>query len=197
MTETTVNTVLVTAERTGARLPAAGTFIIDPGHSYVGFVARHLMVANVRGQFTDFAGSVTIAEDPAQSSAHAIIQTASITTHNEQRDTHLRSADFFDTDRNPTMRFQSTGMTGSAQAGFRVLGELSIKECTRPVPVDFEVGGVATDPWGQQRIALTATTEIVRDDFGITFNAPLEGGGFFIGRTVKIEIDIEAIRQPS
>jgi len=94
MTETTVNTVLVTAERTGARLPAAGTFIIDPGHSYVGFVARHLMVANVRGQFTDFAGSVTIAEDPAQSSAHAIIQTASITTHNEQRDTHLRSADF-------------------------------------------------------------------------------------------------------
>ena len=195
MTETTVPTVLG-PDATESRLPA-GRFSVDPAHSHVGFVARHLMVARVRGQFTEFTGALTVDEDPALSSAEATIRTASITTHVDQRDIHLRSADFLDADRYPTMTFRSTEITGATATGFTVLGELSIKGCTRPVRVAVELNGVATDPWGQQRIALSATTRIDREDFGITFNAPLEGGGFLIGKTVEIEIEIEAIRQSS
>jgi polyisoprenoid-binding protein YceI len=155
------------------------------------------MVARVPGQFTEFTGALTVHEAPALCSAEATIRTASITTNVDQRDTHLRSADFLDTDRYPTMTFRSAEVTGATATGLTVLGELSIKGCTRPVRVAVELNGVATDPWGQQRIALSATTRIDREDFGITFNAPVEGGGFLIGKTVEIEIEIEAIRQSS
>jgi polyisoprenoid-binding protein YceI len=155
------------------------------------------MIAKVRGQFTDFTGALTVAENPARSTAEVIIQTASVTTHDDRRDAHLRSTDFLDADRYPTMIFRSTGVLAGATSGFTVLGEISIKECTRPVQLDVELNGVATDPWGQQRIAFSATTEIDRDHFGITFNAPLDDGGFLVARTVKIEIEIEAIRQIS
>jgi len=197
MTETTTGARPGTPEGAETRLPAPGIFVFDPGHSYVGFVARHLMVAKVRGQFTDLAGTLTVAEDTALCSVEATIHTASITTHNDQRDTHLCSTDFLDTDRYPTMTFHSTAIVGSATSGLTVLGELSITECTRQVRVDVELNGVVTDPWGQQRIALTATTQIDREDFGITFNAPMDGGGYLIGKTVKIEIEIEAVRQTS
>jgi polyisoprenoid-binding protein YceI len=181
--------------RAPTALPAPGTFIIDPAHTYVGFIARHLMVAKVRGQFTAFTGSITVAENQAVPRVEVVIQSASITTHNDQRDAHLRSADFMDADRYPTMTFRSTAVAAGVQPGFRLLGELSIKECTRPIQMDVELCGVATDPWGQQRIALTATAEIDREEFGVTFNAPLEGGGFLISRTIRIEIDAEAIRE--
>lgn len=194
MTETIADHGPAVYEPPPATLPAPGTFIIDPAHTYVGFIARHLMVAKVRGQFTEYTGSITVTENQAPR-VEVIIQAASITTHNDQRDAHLRSADFMDAERYPTMTFRSTGIAAGTQLGFRLLGELSIKECTRPVEIDVELCGVATDPWGQQRIALAATTEIDREEFGVTFNAPLEGGGFLVGRTVKIEIDAEAVRQ--
>lgn len=194
MTETTVNTAPVNPENNVIRLPA-GVYSLDSAHSYVGFVARHLMVARVRGQFTEFSGSITVAENPALSSAEATIRTDSVTTHVDQRDTHLRSADFLDTDVYPTMTFRSTEITGAPATGLTMLGDLRIKGCTRQVRLDVEVNGVATDPWGQQRIALTATAQIDREDFGITFNAPLEGGGFLVGKAVTIEIEIEAIHQ--
>lgn len=197
MTETTVNTAPTTPDASGSRLPAPGTFSLDPAHTYVGFVARHLMVARVRGQFTEFTGSLTVARNPARCTAEATIQTASITTHHDQRDTHLRSADFLDTDRYPTMTFHSTEIVGSTTNALTVLGQLTIKETTRPVRVNVELNGFATDPWGQQRIAMTATTEIDREEFGITFNTATESGGVLIGKTVKIEIEVEAVRQTS
>ncbi len=197
MTETTVGTLAGASDGAETPLPAPGTFVIDPIHTSVGFVARHLMVARVRGQFTEFTGSLAIAENAELCSVEATIQTASVTTHNDQRDTHLRSADFLDADRYPSMTFRSTGIAHTATWGLTVLGDLTIRECTRQVRLDVELNGVATDPWGQQRIALTATTQIDREDFGITFNAPLEGGGYLIGKTVRIEIEIEAVRQAS
>jgi polyisoprenoid-binding protein YceI len=193
MTETTVYTTPAAPAENAVRLPAAGTYELDPVHTSVGFIARHLMVAKVRGQFTEFTGSIVVADDSLQSWAEATIHTASISTWSDQRDGHLRSADFFDSDRYPTMTFRSTEVLAGDRGTFAVQGQLTIKDVTRPVQLDVEYHGLVTDPWGQQRIALTATVQIDRRDFGLAWNAPLEGGGFMIGNTVKIEIEAEAV----
>jgi len=179
----------------GLEVPAPGTFVLDPAHTRVGFVAKHLMVAKVRGHFAEMAGSVTLAENPLDSTAEATIQVASITTGAEDRDAHLRSSDFFEIEKYPTMTFSGAKVLDASRGTFHVVGNLTIKGITRPVELEVEYDGFARDPWGNERIALTATTEIDREDFGITWNVALETGGVLVGRKVKIEIEAEAVRQ--
>ena len=179
----------------GTPIPTPGAFALDPAHTLVGFVARHLVVSKVRGGFTALSGSITVAEDPLQSSVTVEIDTTSIDTHQADRDTHLRSADFLDVEKFPKLTFVSTRITDVKNNGFQLVGGLTIKDVTREVTLDVEFDGVATSPWGQEVVAFTASTEIDREDFGIMWNQALEAGGFLVGKAVKIEISAEAIRQ--
>ncbi len=171
----------------------AGTWTIDASHSAVNFVARHLMVAKVRGRFADFAGEITVGENPLDSKVSATVQTASITTNDEGRDGHLKNADFFESDTYPTMTFVSTGITPDG-SDFKLVGDLTIKGVTKSVSFDLEFEGVATDPWGNTKAGFTAETEINRKDFGLDFHVALETGGVLVGDKVKITLDIEALK---
>jgi len=180
-------------------LPAelTGTYTIDPTHSHVGFVVRHAMVAKVRGAFTEFEGSGFFdAEDPARSHLELVVSVASIDTNNADRDAHLRSADFFDVDRFPQLRFVSTGVERTGDDTFRVTGDLTIRDVTRPVQVDFELGGSAVDPFGNHRLGLEGRAVVNRKDWGLAWNAALETGGVLVGEKVTLEFDVSAIRQP-
>ena len=174
-------------------VPAAGTWQIDRSHSSVEFVARHLMIAKVRGRFSDFAGTIEIGEAPEQSSADVVIQAASISTGDETRDNHLRSPDFLDVERYPTLEFHSTGARNQGSR-WLVSGDLTILGVTRPVVLDVEFDGSATDPYGNTKAAFSASTEIKREDFGLTWNAALETGGVVVGPKVRIELSIEAVK---
>lgn len=182
-------------EFNGAQIPAAGTFTIDPAHSRVGFVVKHLMINKVRGGFTDVAGEIVIAEDPLRSSVTATVGVASVTTGVPDRDNHLRSGDFFDVEKYPTLEFRSTGLSVGSGEEFRLAGELTINGVTRPVELKVEFEGVARSPWGQEVIGFTAGTEINREDFGLSWNQALETGGVLVGKTAKVELEIEAVRQ--
>ena len=179
----------------GVALPEPGTYLLDPAHTRIGFVARHLMVTKVRGTFGEFAGSITIGERPTDSTAEATMQAASIDTGAPDRDTHLRSADFLDAESYPQLSFRNARVVGRKGAHFTVVGDLIIKDVTREVTVDVEFEGVAKDPWGNEKLALTARTEIDREDFGITWNVALETGGVLVSRKVVIEIEAQAARQ--
>jgi polyisoprenoid-binding protein YceI len=171
-----------------------GTWNVDPSHSTVGFVARHLMITKVRGRFTDFSGVVEVAPDPLQSTVRATVNLASITTGDEGRDAHLRSADFFDTDGggSPAMTFVSTGVKDDD--GDHVLfGDLTVKGVTRQVEFALDFEGVTADPWGGTRAAFTAETTIRRSDFGLEWNVALETGGVLVGDTVKVQLDIQVV----
>lgn len=185
---------LSTREFNGVQIPTPGTFTLDPAHTRVGFVARHLMVSKVRGSFTDVSGTIVIAENPAESTVEATIQTASVSTGVEQRDGHLKSGDFFETETHPTITFRSTGLQTKGGNEFTLSGELTIKKDTLPVVLDVEFEGVAKSPWGKEVIGFSATTEIDREDFGLTWNQALETGGVMVGKKIKIEIEGEAIR---
>jgi polyisoprenoid-binding protein YceI len=178
----------------GVKIPAPGTFTLDPLHTRVGFVARHLMVSKVRGAFTTVKGTITVAEDPLQSSVAVEIDAASIDSGVADRDNHLRSPDFLDVEVHPVLTFRSTGVLESNGNKFRLVGDLTIRDVTRPVDLDVEFEGVAKSPWGQEVIGFSATTEIDREEFGITWNQALETGGVLVGRKVKIEISAEAVR---
>lgn len=171
-----------------------GTWSIDASHSEVGFSVRHLAVAKVKGQFESFEGTITIAEDPLQSAVEASIDLASITTRDKQRDEHLRSSDFFNVEANPKMTFRSTSVTPSG-SDYKLVGDLTIKDVTKPVELDLEFNGVSPDPWGGTRAGFSATGEINRKDFGIDFNIPLDGGGFVIGDKIKLVLEVEAALQ--
>ena len=189
--------ITTAASRTldGVEIPGSGTWDIDASHTTVGFVARHLMVAKVRGRFGSFAGSAQIADQPEQSSVRVEIEAASVDTHDDGRDTHLRSADFFDVETHPQITFVSTGFTQTGTTSFDLPGELTIRGVTRPVVLKAEFDGLAGDPWGGTRAAFTAATEIDREDFGLTWNKALESGGVLVGKTIKIEIDAELVRK--
>lgn len=176
-------------------LPQPGTWEIDPAHTSVGFVARHLMVTKVRGAFRSFSGTIEIAERPEDSRADVAIDASSITTYQEMRDNHLRSNDFLDIEHHPRIEFHSTGLEITAENRFALHGELSIRGVTRPVSLDATFEGLTQDPWGNARAAFSATVEINREDFGITWNQVLEGGGVLVGRKVKIELEVEAVRK--
>ena len=171
-----------------------GTWDLDVAHSHVGFTVRHLMVSKVRGTFQDFSAAIVTADDPLGSTVSATVQMSSIDTGDEGRDGHLRTNDFFDVEHFPTMTFTSTKVTGSGPE-FEVTGDLTIKGVTRPVTFDLEVGGVQQDPWGNTKAGFTLTGSINRKDFGMEFNAVLEGGGVLVGEKVTIEIDVEATLQ--
>lgn len=170
----------------------AGTWTIDPVHSEIGFSVRHLMISKVRGKFTRFEGSITTAASPLESAATATIDLASITTGNDQRDGHLRSADFFNVESDPKMTFRSTGLR-EAGDGLAADGELTIRGVTRPVTLGVEVNGIGPDSYGGTRLGLTATGEINRTDFGVNWNASLEGSGVVVSDKVQLTLEIEAV----
>lgn len=172
----------------------AGTWVIDPVHSEVGFSVRHLMVSKVKGSFKTFEGSITVAENAIESKADASIDASSVDTRDENRDTHLRSSDFFDIDKHPKITFVATAVR-PAGSDYVVSGDLTIHGVTKPVDLEVEYNGVSPDPWGGLRAGFSATTEISRGDFGIEFNMPLDGGGVVVGDKVKISIEVEAVLQ--
>jgi polyisoprenoid-binding protein YceI len=188
-------TTLAARNYQGTEIPVAGRYVLDENHRRVGFVARHLMVSKVRGQFTRATATIVIGEDPLQSSVTATIQAGSITTGQEQRDGHLVSADFLDVEKYPTLEYRSTGVKKFRDGLFTLTGDLTIKDVTVPVDLEVELEGVGRSPYGQDVFGFSATAEIDREDFGITWNVALETGGVMVGRKVKIEIEGEAIRQ--
>ena len=168
----------------------AGTWTIDPTHSEVGFIARHLMVTKVRGSFTDVTGTVEVADDVTASVAHVVIKTASVSTGTPDRDAHLTSADFFDAEVHPEMTFVSTAFTGDT-----LTGDLTIKDVTKPVTLDVEFNGVATDPWGNEKAGFEATADINRTDWNLNWNAALEKGGVLVSEKIKLVLDVQLAKQ--
>jgi polyisoprenoid-binding protein YceI len=189
------DTVATTRDYDGLVIPAAGTYELDAAHKRVGFVVRHLMVSKVRGEFADATATVTVAEDPLQSAVTATIRTASVNTGQADRDNHLRTGDFFEAEKYPTIEYRSTGVKSRDGNEFVLAGELTIKGITRPVDLDVQFEGVGRSPYGFDVFGFSASTEIDREDWGLTYNMALESGGVMIGKKVKIEIEGEAIRQ--
>jgi polyisoprenoid-binding protein YceI len=186
---TTIDATRVVENRT---VPAAGRWSVDTHHSTVEFVARHLMVTKVRGRFLDYDATIDVAERPEDSRLDVTIQAASISTGDEGRDGHLVSADFLDVEQYPTLTFHSTGVRPTGASTWRVDGDLTIHGVTRPVALDVEFGGVATDPWGNTKAFFSASTELDREEFGLTWNQPLAGGGVLVGKKVRIELEVQA-----
>jgi polyisoprenoid-binding protein YceI len=176
----------------------AGTWAIDPVHSEVSFVVRHMMVSKVRGRFDTFEGSIVTGPDPLGSSVTASVDLSSVNTGNEQRDGHIRSADFFEVDKHPHMTFRSTGVRAAGE-GFLLDGELTLKGVTRPVTFQLEINGFGPDPYGGTRCGFSAQSEINRHDFGVSFDGPIPGvpGGVTVSDKVTINLEIEGILQPS
>ncbi|HVL89289.1 MAG TPA: YceI family protein [Actinomycetota bacterium] len=188
---------MITAARTmdGVEIPAAGTWDIDPTHTTVEFIARHLLVSKVRGRFGSFSGSVIVADQPYQSSVSVSIDPASLDTGNADRDGHLRSSDFFDVDTYGEMTFVSTGFTPTGKTTFDLPGTLTIRGIAKPVVLQGEFIGLATDPWGGTRAAFSAATEVDREDWGLTWNKVVESGGVLVSKTVRIELEVQLIRK--
>ena len=184
---------LADAETTGSL--RSGTYALDTAHTRIGFVARHAMITKVRGQFDEFEGSASIdVDNPAASSVSVTIQVASIDTHNAQRDGHLRTNDFFEVDTYPTITFASTSVERDGDV-WHVTGDLTIKATTKPVTIDFEFTGAATDPFGNARVGFEGSTTVKRSDFGVTWNAPLDTGGVLVSEKVTLEFEISAVKQ--
>jgi polyisoprenoid-binding protein YceI len=175
----------------------AGTWQVDTTHSDVSFSVRHMMVSKVRGQFTDFEGTIVTADDPAASSVTATIKLNSIDTRNEQRDNHIRSADFFEVEKYPTMTYRSTGLTPNADGSWTLDGELSLHGVTKNIPLHLELNGFTADPFGGQRAGFSATTELDRKDFGIDIDLPMDGGGVVVGDKITVSLEIEAVLDQS
>jgi polyisoprenoid-binding protein YceI len=185
----------LTAPTTETAFPGyeAATWNIDPVHSEVGFSVRHMMVSKVRGRFTTFSGQIVTADDPAASSVTAEIDLRSISTGNDQRDDHIRSADFFEVESYPTMTYRSTGVR--VEDGEYVLdGELTLKGVTRNVPLRLELNGFGPDPFGGTRAGFTATGELNRRDFNVNFSAPMANGGAVVADKIALHLEIEAVK---
>lgn len=177
--------------------PAAETktvWKLDPSHTIVEFSAKHLMITTVKGRITDVEGTIYLDEkDPKNSSVEATLKAASIDTRTDQRDQHLRSADFLDVEKFPEIKFQSTRIQGDKQS-FKLTGDLTIRDVTKPITLDIEFGGRTRDPWGGERVGFSANGKIDRRDFGLTWNQALELGGVAVGNDVKISLEVEAIK---
>jgi polyisoprenoid-binding protein YceI len=174
----------------------AGVWKLDQSHSEVSFSVRHLMVSKVRGTFERFAGDIVVAANPLESSVRATVDVGSIDTREPNRDTHLRSDDFFGADQHPEMTFVSTDIRPRDDS-FVLTGDLSIKGVTKAVDFMLEFNGVGPDPWGGTRAGFSAEAEISRNDFGVDLHMPLDGGGVVVGDKVKIVLEIEAVLQAS
>ena len=170
-----------------------GTWTVDPSHSNIGFTARHLMVAKVRGSFTEFTGTIDVADDRLKSTLNATVKAKSVNTGDETRDAHLRGEDFFDADNHEQWTLASTGIE-SAGDDFVLHTNLTIKGVAKPVDFALEFDGVVNDPWGNTKAGFTAEAEINRKDFGLEWNVALEAGGVVVGEKVKILLEIEALK---
>ncbi len=172
----------------------AGTWAIDPSHSRLGFQARHAVVTKVRGHFADFEGTIVVGADAAASSAKVSAKLDSIDTGSADRDGHLKSADFFDTENTNELSFVSTAIVANGD-DFKVTGDLTIKGVTHSITLDVEATGTATDPFGNLRAGFEGTGSLSRKDFGLTWNVALETGGLLVSDEIKLQLDISAIKQ--
>lgn len=179
----------------GVSVPDAGTYALDASHTSVEFIARHLMISKVRGKFTDVVGTVTIADTPEDSAVEVSIAATSVSSGDTARDDHLRSADFFDVATYPTIGFRSTAVEHVKGEQWKVTGDLTIKDVTRPVTLDVEFEGATETPFGDTRIGFSAGTEVDREDFGLTWNVAIETGGVVVGKKVRLEFEVEAVKQ--
>ncbi len=186
-----MNSVPATAEIPGYLV---GTWKADPVHSEIAFSVRHLVISKTRGRFTSYDITLVTGEDLLGSSVTATIDLASIDTGHEMRDNHLRSADYLEIDKYPTMSYRSTGVRPTGD-GVTIDGELTLHGVTRQVPLAVEVSGFGPDPWGGQRAGFSATAEINRSDFGIDISTPMEAGGVVVGDKVSISLEIQAVLQ--
>ncbi|WP_375384902.1 YceI family protein [uncultured Microbacterium sp.] len=171
-----------------------GTWVLDPAHSDVSFVVRHMMISKVRGTFNVKEATLIAPENPLEATLTAHVDATSLSTKDEGRDQHLRSADFFDVENFPTIDFVSTGVRVE-KGEFLVDGDLTIRDTTKPVTFDVDFGGFGQDPWGNYKAGATAKTVINREDFGLTWNAALETGGVLVGKDVTIELDLQGAHQ--
>ncbi|MFJ8201225.1 YceI family protein [Streptomyces sp. NPDC096152] len=172
-----------------------GDYTIDPAHSTLGFVARHAMVTNVKGKFNDFSGTLHLdGSDPAKSTASLDVTMDSIDTGSADRDGHLKSSDFFKTGEFPAMTFRSTEAEALGGDDYRITGELTILGVTKPLTIDLEFNGAAKDPFGNERVGFEGKAEILRSEWGLTWNAALETGGVLVSDKIKLNFDISAIK---
>ncbi|WP_320775306.1 YceI family protein [Streptomyces sp. CRN 30] len=172
-----------------------GDYTLDPAHTTIGFVARHAMVTNVKGQFRDFSGTLHLdGSDPAKSTAALDVTMQSIDTGNADRDGHLKSADFFKTDEFPQMTFRSTSVESAGGDDYRVTGDLTILGTTKQITIGLEFNGAAKDPFGNDRVGFEGTAQIKRSEWGLTWNAALETGGVLVSDKIKLTFDISAIK---
>jgi polyisoprenoid-binding protein YceI len=174
-------------------IPVAGTYTIDPAHTSVEFVGRHLMITKVRGRFPTVSGTITIADEPQQSHVEVDIEVASLETGHPDRDNHLHSADFFDVDNHPTMSFRSTSVEAAGSGSWFVTGDLTVRGVTHPVKLQVDFDGAGESPAGDSRIAFSASGEVNREDWGLTWNMALETGGVLVGKKVAIELNVQAV----
>ena len=179
----------------GAEYPAVGTYAIDTSHTRLGFAVRHMAVSKVRGDFKEFSGTLELAENPADSKVSVTIQAGSVDTHDENRDNHLRTNDFFDVENHPTWTFTSTAIRPISATEWNVDGDLTIRGVTKQVTLDATLEGVVQDPYGLHRVGFSAKTSIEREDFGVSFNGVMEAGGVVVGKKVDIDIEAEATYQ--
>ena len=172
-------------------IPKAGTWVIDPSHSQIEITARHLMVSKVRGSFQTFSGAVTIGGTPEESAVEVTIDAASVNTGAEDRDGHLRSGDFLDVEAYPTITFQSTSIERNGSA-YRLIGNLTLRGVTKPLTLDMDYLGTVADPMGNEKTVFNATGSFDREDWGLTWNVPLEAGGVLVSKKFQIEIALQA-----
>lgn len=175
-------------------LTLAGDYEIDPAHSRIGFTARHAMVTKVRGSFGAFSGTAHINDDPTRSTTSLEIDAASFSTGQDQRDGHVRSDDFLAVETFPAITFRSTAVEATAD-GYRITGDLTVRDTTKSITVDFESTGLAKDPFGNVRAGFEGSATILRSEYGITFNAALETGGVLVSDKIGLEFDISAIKK--
>ena len=176
----------------GIEIPAPGTWEIDPAHSRVAFMARHLMVTKVRGSFGVFGGTISVGEAPEDSQVDVRVDVASLDSRSPDRDKHVLSADFLDVERFPEITFTSTKVEKTGHHTLRITGDLTIRDVTRPVVLEAEFVGLTDDPWGGKRVAFEASTEIDREEWGITWNVALESGGWLVSKKVDVELEVQA-----
>lgn len=174
----------------------ATTFDIDPSHSSIEFATKHMMVTTVRGRFTEYTGKVEAqaADQPLTAAGSFSIKTASLTTGNEQRDAHLRSGDFFDSETYPEITFTTSGVEAAGGNRYRVTGDLTIRDVTRPVTLDVEVEDLFVDPWNNERLSISASTQINRTDWGLNWNQTLEAGRLLVSEKVTISAEVALVR---
>ena len=187
-----MTTAYATRTVNGVELPAPGTWVIDPSHSSVEVVARHMVISKVRGRFERFAGTIVVAQTPEDSSVEFTVDAASISTADDRRDEHLRSADFLETSAYPEITFRSTSVKAARKGRWTVTGDLTVRDVTRPVTVDVELEGVGS-AYGGPRSVLSAELLVDREEFGLTWNLALETGGVLVGRQLKIELNLQAV----